>query len=114
MADVWAVADLAVCRSGASTCAELTTCGVPAVLVPYPYHKDQQQKLNAQVLQEAGAAVMMEDLKDKKKNTERLVPILQSLMYDASKRTAMSQAARAIGKPNAASAVASVLLEMLA
>lgn len=113
MADVWAVADLAVSRAGASSCAELTVCGVPSILMPYPYHKDQQQTLNARVLEQAGAAVLMEDVKDKKRNTERLLPILQSLLYDAPKRAAMSQAARSLGKPDAASAVASVITQML-
>jgi UDP-N-acetylglucosamine--N-acetylmuramyl-(pentapeptide) pyrophosphoryl-undecaprenol N-acetylglucosamine transferase len=114
MADVWAVADLTVSRSGASTCAELTVCGVPSILMPYPYHKDQQQKLNAKVLADAGAAVLMEDLKDKKKNSERLIPILQSLLYDAPKRAAMAQAARSLAKPDAAAAVASVITQMIA
>jgi UDP-N-acetylglucosamine--N-acetylmuramyl-(pentapeptide) pyrophosphoryl-undecaprenol N-acetylglucosamine transferase len=113
MADVWAVADLAVSRSGASTCAELTACGVPSVLMPYPYHKDQQQKLNAKVLADAGAAVLLDDMKDKKKNSDRLTPILQSLLYDAPRRVAMSDAAKALGKPNAAAAVASVITQML-
>src|SRR3954470_221600 len=94
MADVWAATDLTVSRSGASTCAELTACGVPSVLMPYPYHKDQQQKLNAKVLEDAGAAVLLEDLKDKKKNAERLGPILQSLLYDATKRANMATAAK--------------------
>jgi UDP-N-acetylglucosamine--N-acetylmuramyl-(pentapeptide) pyrophosphoryl-undecaprenol N-acetylglucosamine transferase len=114
MADVWAVADLTVSRSGASTCAELTACGVPSVLMPYPYHKDQQQKLNAKVLAEAGAAVLLEDLKDKKQNTQRLIPVLQSLLYDAPKRAAMSQAAKSLGKSDAASAVARVITQMVA
>jgi UDP-N-acetylglucosamine--N-acetylmuramyl-(pentapeptide) pyrophosphoryl-undecaprenol N-acetylglucosamine transferase len=114
MADVWAVADLAISRSGASTCAELTVGGVPSVLMPYPYHRDQQQKLNARVLQEAGAAVLMEDARDRKKNTERLLPILQSLLYDAPKRATMAQAARSLAKPDAAAAVASVITQMLA
>jgi UDP-N-acetylglucosamine--N-acetylmuramyl-(pentapeptide) pyrophosphoryl-undecaprenol N-acetylglucosamine transferase len=114
MADVWAVADLTVSRSGASTCAELTACGVPSILMPYPYHKDQQQKLNAKVLADTGAAVLLEDLKDKKQNTQRLTPILQSLLYDAPKRAAMTQAARALAKPDAAAAVASVITQMVA
>jgi UDP-N-acetylglucosamine--N-acetylmuramyl-(pentapeptide) pyrophosphoryl-undecaprenol N-acetylglucosamine transferase len=114
MTDVWAVADLAVCRSGASTCAELTACGVAAILMPYPYHKDQQQKLNAKVLADAGAAILLDDEKDKKKNVERLTPILQSLLHDATKRSAMTTAARKLGKPDAANAVARVIMQMIA
>lgn len=114
MADVWAVADLAVCRAGASTCAELTACGVPAILMPYPYHKDQQQKLNARVLADVGAAILLDDLKDATKNAQRLTPILQSLLYDAPRRAAMSQAAASLGKPQAAYSVASVILGMIA
>lgn len=113
MADVWAVADLTVSRSGASTCAELTACGIPSVLFPYPYHKDQQQKLNGKVLADAGAAVMLDDLKDKKKNAERLTPVLQSLLYDANKRAAMAQAAKTLGKPDAAKLVADVMMDLL-
>lgn len=114
MRDVWAVADLTVSRSGASTCAELTACGVPSVLMPYPYHKDQQQKLNAKVLADAGAGVLLEDVKDKKRNAAQLVPALQSLLYDAPKRAAMSSAARALAKPDAAGAVAGIITQMIA
>ena len=114
MADVWAVADLAVARAGASTCAELTACGVPSILMPYPFHKDMHQRANAQVLQDAGAAVLMDDARDRKRNAERLRPIVESLLYDADRRTAMSEAARALGKPDAADQVAQVITQMLA
>lgn len=113
MSDVWGVADLTVCRSGASTCAELTACGIPSILMPYPYHKDQQQKLNAKVLVDAGAAILLDDLKDMKQNSERLTPILQSLLYEAPRRAAMADAARAMGKPQAAAAVADVINRMI-
>src|SRR5262245_56717009 len=56
MADRYHWADLVLCRAGASTLAELTTCGKPAVLVPYPYAADDHQRHNAMALQRQGAA----------------------------------------------------------
>ena len=94
MADVWAVADLAVSRSGASSCAELTACGVPSILMPYPFHRDKHQRLNAEVLEQAGAAVLMDDERDAKKNADKLRPIMQSLLFDLTKRQTMAMAAR--------------------
>jgi UDP-N-acetylglucosamine--N-acetylmuramyl-(pentapeptide) pyrophosphoryl-undecaprenol N-acetylglucosamine transferase len=113
MADVWAATDLAVSRSGASTCAELTACGVPGILMPYPFHKDQHQRLNAKVLADAGAAVLLDDLRDAKRNAEKLLPVLAPLIHDADKRRAMAAAAKGLGKPDAAEAVARVLLGVI-
>jgi UDP-N-acetylglucosamine--N-acetylmuramyl-(pentapeptide) pyrophosphoryl-undecaprenol N-acetylglucosamine transferase len=109
MADVWAVADLAISRSGASSCAELMACGVPSVLMPYPFHRDLHQRANAKVLADAGAAVLMDDEKDARKNAEKLRPILEGLMGDAVKREKMSGAAKGMGKPGAAGAVADAI-----
>lgn len=50
---------LVIARSGASTVAEVTTAGRPAIFVPYPHHKDQQQKMNADVIADAGGAWVM-------------------------------------------------------
>ncbi len=52
-------AHLVICRSGASTVAEVTTAGRPAIFVPYPYHKDQQQKMNADAVADHGGAWVM-------------------------------------------------------
>jgi UDP-N-acetylglucosamine--N-acetylmuramyl-(pentapeptide) pyrophosphoryl-undecaprenol N-acetylglucosamine transferase len=112
MADVWAVTDLAISRSGASTCAELTACGVPSVLIPYPFHKDMHQRANAQVLVDADAAVLLNDERDAKKNAAQLKPILESLLYDATRRQRMAQAARSLAHPDAAAKVARVLTEL--
>jgi UDP-N-acetylglucosamine--N-acetylmuramyl-(pentapeptide) pyrophosphoryl-undecaprenol N-acetylglucosamine transferase len=113
MADVWSVTDLALSRSGASTCAELTAAGVPSVLMPYPFHKDLHQRANAKVLADAGAAVLVDDEKIAEKNAQKLRPILESLLGDDDKRRAMSQAARKLGRPDAAENVAAVLAELI-
>jgi UDP-N-acetylglucosamine--N-acetylmuramyl-(pentapeptide) pyrophosphoryl-undecaprenol N-acetylglucosamine transferase len=113
MADVWAVADLAISRSGASSCAELTACGVPSILMPYPFHKDLHQRANAKVLADAGAAVLMDDQKDARKNAEQLRPILESLLYDVPRRQKMSESAKCLGRPDAAAAVANAVRELV-
>ncbi len=112
MADVWAVADLAISRSGASSCAELTACGVPSILLPYPYHRDMHQRANAKVLAEAGAAVLVDDEKDARLNAQKLRPVIEPLLYDVDKRRAMSQAARHLGKSDAAGNVAQLVIEL--
>jgi UDP-N-acetylglucosamine--N-acetylmuramyl-(pentapeptide) pyrophosphoryl-undecaprenol N-acetylglucosamine transferase len=113
MADVWAASDLCVSRSGASTCAELTACGVPSILMPYPFHRDQHQRLNAKVLADAGAAILLDDARDAKVNSEKLTPLLAPLIHDADKRQAMAEAARKLGRPDAADAVARVVVGMI-
>ncbi len=113
MADVWAVADLCVSRSGASSCAELIACGVPSLLMPYPYHKDMHQRANAKVLADAGAAILVDDEKDKQRNAAKLQPLIEPLLSDSAKRQAMSQAAKALGKPNASELVGEVIKSIL-
>ena len=112
MNDIWAVADLAVSRSGASSCAELTACGVPSILMPYPFHKDLHQRANAKALADAGAAILIDDEKDRRKNADKLRPAIESLLYDAPKRQAMAAAARKLGHPDAAGQVARVVTAM--
>ncbi len=113
MADVWACADLAVSRSGASSCAELTACAVPSILMPYPFHKDQHQLANAKALADQGAALVIKDEKDRRKNGESLRPLLESLLYDVPRRLAMAKSASSLSKPDAADRVARALLAMM-
>ncbi len=114
MSDVWAVADLAISRSGASSCAELTACGVPSILMPYPFHKDKHQSLNAAELVKAGAAVLIDDEKERRKNAARLKPLVESLLYDADRRRSMREAALRVGKPRAACEVATLVAALTA
>jgi len=113
MADVWAVADLCVSRSGASSCAELTACGIPSILMPYPFHKDMHQRANAKVLADTGAAVLIEDEKDRKKNSAKLKPVLESLFADETKRQKMAAAAAKLGRPDAADAAAKIVAGLI-
>ncbi len=57
----FANADLLLCRSGASTVAEITAAGKPAIFVPFPRAADDHQKRNAEALERAGAAIMLEE-----------------------------------------------------
>lgn len=59
MASIYAKSDLAICRSGAATCAELSVFGVPALLVPYPYAAKDHQTANARAMEKMGAAEMV-------------------------------------------------------
>jgi UDP-N-acetylglucosamine--N-acetylmuramyl-(pentapeptide) pyrophosphoryl-undecaprenol N-acetylglucosamine transferase len=111
MADVWSVADLAISRSGASSCAELTACGVPSILMPYPFHKDLHQRKNAAVLVEAGAALLVDDERDAAKNGEKLKAAIEPLLHDGGRRAAMSDAARRISRPDAADAIAKIVID---
>jgi UDP-N-acetylglucosamine--N-acetylmuramyl-(pentapeptide) pyrophosphoryl-undecaprenol N-acetylglucosamine transferase len=107
---VWAAADLAISRAGASSCAELTACGVPSLLMPYPFHKDMHQRENAKVLAAAGAAIVVDDAMQAAPNADRLAPLLEKLLYNAEERTKMGAAAKAIGRADAADEVARGLL----
>ncbi len=100
-----AAADAVVSRAGASTLAELTAVGLPSILLPYPYHRDRHQHANAQVLVDAGAAVLVEDRLDPETNREPVREALQRLA-DAGIREKMAQAARSFARPGAAADVA--------
>ncbi|MBC7785048.1 MAG: UDP-N-acetylglucosamine--N-acetylmuramyl-(pentapeptide) pyrophosphoryl-undecaprenol N-acetylglucosamine transferase [Burkholderiales bacterium] len=113
MNDVWAVSDLVISRSGASSCAELTSSGIASILMPYPFHKDMHQRANAQVLADAGAAMMIDDQKDRKKNAATLKPILTNLLSDANRRRDMAAKARALSHPDAAEQVAGIIRSMV-
>ncbi len=60
MADAYGWADLVICRSGASTVTEIAVIGLPAIFIPYPYHKDNQQTHNAEWLSREGAAEILQ------------------------------------------------------
>lgn len=102
---VLAAADLAVCRAGGTTVAELAVVGVPAVLVPLPIATRDHQRANAGPLVEAGAAVLVDD---DELDTARLLAELERLERPGV-LDRMAEAARGLGRPDAAGAVADLL-----
>lgn len=97
MALAYAAADIAVCRAGASTLAELATAGVGSILLPYPHATEDHQRKNASAFAEAGAAIVMED---GELDPDALYWKLVEAM-DVSKLAAMRDAALGLARPRA-------------
>ena len=96
-------ADLVLCRSGASTVAEIAAAGQPAVFVPFPLAADDHQRRNAEALEREGAAVVVEETK---LDEVWLVDTISALLEDPGRLRSMSDAARAMAHPNAAKDIA--------
>lgn len=107
----WGSADLAISRAGAGAVAEAWANRVPTVFLPYPYHKDQHQKLNAQRLGEG--AVVATDLIEPGANVRATGPILEELMANAERRTGMRSALERLGPADGAGAAALEVLKMV-
>src|SRR5271166_3304700 len=105
MPAAFARADLVVCRSGASTVAEIAAAGKPAVFVPFPRAADDHQRVNAEALARSGAAVVVEE---SKLEGVWLAETISALLGDSHRLRQMSQAARELAHPNAARDIAAM------
>lgn len=106
----WRDADLAVCRAGAGTVAEVWANRVPCLFLPYPFHKDEHQRRNASPLVDAGGSAMTRDLVDPDKNiTGRAGRLLGELMRDDAKRGSMRVALAKLGGADGAGRTAQVV-----
>lgn len=108
MAAAYAWADLVVCRSGASTLAELCAVGIGSVLVPFAAAVDDHQTRNAEYLVERGAAEL---LKQDDALATHLEGVLRALAATPARRLQMAQAARALAMTDAAERIADIILE---
>jgi UDP-N-acetylglucosamine--N-acetylmuramyl-(pentapeptide) pyrophosphoryl-undecaprenol N-acetylglucosamine transferase len=105
MPAAFARADLVVCRSGASTVAEIAAAGKPAVFVPFPRAADDHQRVNAEALARHGAAVVVEE---SKLEGVWLAETIAALLGDSARLQHMSHAARELAHPNAARDIATM------
>jgi UDP-N-acetylglucosamine--N-acetylmuramyl-(pentapeptide) pyrophosphoryl-undecaprenol N-acetylglucosamine transferase len=106
--EAYAAADLVVARSGAMTCAETLSRGLPAVFIPYPLASGHQE-MNARVLERAGSAVV---ITEKQLEDERLIQTLEDLLSNPSRLKAMGEEAGKLARPEAAAQIVDALFQM--
>ena len=109
MEQAYGAADLAVCRSGASSCAELAAFGIPTLFVPFPHAARNHQFANARAMAAAGAADVIEE---RDLTPARLADYIEGMHRDSGKRAAMSAAARSRAMLNAAERLATLVEEV--
>ena len=109
MPGAFARADLVVCRSGASTVAEITAAGKPAIFVPFPRAADDHQRVNAEALAHEGAAVVVEE---SRLEGVWLAETIAALLGDPVRLERMSEAARGLAHPNAARDIAAMAVRV--
>lgn len=108
MAQALQQAHLVLCRSGASTLAELTVCGRPSILVPYPSAADDHQTANARVLVDAHAAELVVQ---SQLSAALIVDKLKAYMATPQRLADMAQASRNLGKPSAVGDIATAVTQ---
>jgi UDP-N-acetylglucosamine--N-acetylmuramyl-(pentapeptide) pyrophosphoryl-undecaprenol N-acetylglucosamine transferase len=99
MPGYFARADLILCRSGASTVAEIAAAAKPAIFVPFPRAADDHQRRNAEALERVGAAVVLEETR---LDEVWLVDTVCTLLEEPGRLERMSRAARSLAHPDAA------------
>ncbi|MEM8758277.1 MAG: glycosyltransferase [Planctomycetota bacterium] len=107
----WAAADAAVCRGGAGTIADLWASQTPAIVLPYPYHRDGHQRLNAGGLADAGCVTIAEDTIDPDRNAEAHTGSLRALL-DPQSRGRMAAGYARLGPADGADRLARDLLAL--
>ena len=108
METLWSVADIAICRAGALTVAELTYLGIPSVLVPLPGAPDDHQTKNARAVERCGGAIVLSDALC---SAMALADLIDPLLAAPERLRAMADSARSLRHEDAAKAIAAVVLE---
>lgn len=109
MPEVLSGIDLVVSRAGATTLAELTSLGVPSILIPSPYVTNNHQEKNARALSDHGAAAL---LLESELTSQTLIEKIDSILLNSEKTTEMKEAAKKLGIPDAAKRLYSVMKEI--
>ncbi|MBP3731174.1 MAG: undecaprenyldiphospho-muramoylpentapeptide beta-N-acetylglucosaminyltransferase [Mailhella sp.] len=113
MASVYAKCDLALCRAGATSMAELASAGIPAVYIPFPFAAHDHQTANAKAMQDAGGGVLLpQQQAEMMAENGELAKMLTDILNDESRLAAMRKGALSLAHPDAAGTVADELLAL--
>jgi len=104
----YAAADAVLCRSGATTLAELTRLGKAAILAPYPQAAANHQEFNARALVDAGAAVMIKD----DELQIKALPAIKEILLNAGIQKTMAENSLRLGRPEAGKDIAMKVLAL--
>lgn len=110
MGPAWGAADAAISRAGAGSVGEVWANRVPTIFLPYPYHKDQHQKKNAEPLVRCGGAVVLEDRIGAEANAPQLTTTLAGLLRNPARLAAMRAALEGLGPADGARRAAEIIL----
>ncbi|UOE92928.1 undecaprenyldiphospho-muramoylpentapeptide beta-N-acetylglucosaminyltransferase [Alkalihalobacillus sp. LMS39] len=110
MPEVLAAVDLIVARAGATTLAEITALGLPSILIPSPYVTNNHQEKNANALASNGAAIVR---LENQMSGETLMQDISTICSDTTKWEEMHQAAKALGRPQAATDLYNVVSKLV-
>ncbi|MDG2424629.1 MAG: UDP-N-acetylglucosamine--N-acetylmuramyl-(pentapeptide) pyrophosphoryl-undecaprenol N-acetylglucosamine transferase [Phycisphaerales bacterium] len=105
----WGAASVAISRAGANSVGEIQANAVPAIFLPYPYHRDQHQLFNAKPLVDAGGAHVVQD-RDDMPTSDEVGHLVENMLNNPTERRAMAEALASQARPDAAEAVAALLL----
>ena len=110
MSEAYAITDLAICRAGATTIAELTLCGIPAIYVPFPFATADHQSKNAESVVRAGGGLLIQE---RDLTADSLCKSLEHVLRNENLLNKMRRAARALARPEAASHIARTCLNII-
>ena len=110
MANAYAASDLVLSRSGAITCSELTVCGKPSILVPFPAAAADHQTKNADALAKHGAAAL---IAEKDFIPEKVSALIQSLLDQKNQLLDMATASRKLGRLDATAKIVDHAMELI-
>lgn len=106
IAEAYTLADLVICRAGATTLSEITVAGKAAILIPYPYAASNHQEKNALRLEAMNAAKV---LREDSISGELLASVIREILIDTDKYKRMQEASSQLGKPDAAEKVVHII-----